>query len=82
MGVFGADKAAKNTGLAIRLANRKHGNSSNWGQLLVAFEDAAECHENFTSTFFKEDLPLRCYLQSLVYHEYQMIVAKLSGQEL
>ena len=39
--VFGIDKAAENTGAAIRVANRKKGNSSDHTQLLAAVTKGA-----------------------------------------
>jgi hypothetical protein len=75
--VFGIDKSAVDTGCALRLANRKGGNSSDFTQLLAAYENAAECYQNFERTFFHPLCPIGIFLQSGINDEYQMIVLKI-----
>jgi hypothetical protein len=75
--VFGIDKSAVDTGCALRLANRKGGNSSDFTQLLAAYENAAKSYQNFERTFFHPLCPIGKFLQSGINDEYQMIVLKI-----
>ena len=77
--LWGIDKSAKDTGCAIRIANRKEGNSSLFTQLLGGIEDSCECHSNLKATFFSKECPLRSFLQCLVYDHYHMLIVKIGG---
>lgn len=76
----GIDKSSEDIGCALRVANRRKGNSQLHTQLLGAVEGAAECYENLKATFFSKDCPLRYFLQDLVHGKLQVATFQIGNQ--
>lgn len=65
--VSNIDKADKFTSCMVRILNEKNGNSGKSTVILgVIGDNANECHENLSKTFFSENSPIKSALQMLL----------------
>lgn len=79
--VFGGDKDEGQTTMMQRIANRRHGNCSEYVMPLAYYEQAAECYENMSITFLQGGCPTRNYLQLLVNNGLFMLCVSVTDGE-